>query len=61
MYIEGLRVITSEILYVFSQDRFLYKQTVQIRLKCRLVRHLIWVFTVCQGTHLGLSIPQSVN
>ena len=30
-------------------------------MKCRAVRHLIWVFTVCQSTHLGVSRIQRVK
>ena len=26
-----------------------------------LMRHFIWVFTVCHSTHLGVSSPQRVN
>ena len=30
-------------------------------MKCRLMRHFSWVFTVCQSTQLGFSRPQRVN
>ena len=30
--------------------------TVQILMKCRILRHFIWVFTFRQRTHLGVSI-----
>ena len=30
-------------------------------MKCRTMRHFIWVFTVCQSTHFGVSGLQRVN
>ena len=30
-------------------------------MKCRIMRHFIWVFTVCQSTNLGASTIQSVK
>ena len=30
-------------------------------MKCRIVRHFIWVFTVYQSTHLGVSGPRRVK
>ena len=29
-------------------------------MKCLIVRHVIWAFTVCQSTFLGVSSPQKV-
>ena len=36
-------------------------QKVQTLLKCSIKLHFIWVFTVCQSTHLGVSSIQWVN
>ena len=36
----------------FSEDRFFFKQTVQTLMKCRILRHFIWVFTVCKSIHI---------
>ena len=33
----------------------------QIQMKCRIMRHFIWVFTVCQSICLGVSDRQRVN
>ena len=30
-------------------------------MKCRIMLHFIWVFTVCKSTHLGVSLIQRVN
>ena len=30
-------------------------------MKCRILRHFIWVFTVCQNTPIGVSTLQRVN
>ena len=30
-------------------------------IKCRIMRHFIWVFTICQSTRLGVSDLQSVT
>ena len=30
-------------------------------MKCRIKRHFIWVFTVCQSNHLGVSSIQRVD
>ena len=30
-------------------------------MKCRTMRHFIWVFTVCKNTHLGVSCIQRVK
>ena len=30
-------------------------------MKCRIKRHFIWVFTVCQSTRLGVSGPKRVK
>ena len=36
----------------------LSSQTVQTQMKCCILLHFIWVFTVCQSTHLGMSSIQ---
>ena len=36
-------------------------QTVQNLMKCSFMLHFIWVFTVCQGSRLGVSSIQRVN
>ena len=56
VYIEGPQVIISEKKHCISfyGYRFcLSKQCTSI--KCRIMRHFIWVFTLCQSTSLGVS------
>ena len=51
VFIEGSHVM------IFKKNVFLsLKQTVQILMKCRVLWHFIWVFIVCKGTRLGVSI-----
>ena len=38
-----------------SQMIYFSKQTVQTQMKCSIMLHFIWVFTVCQSTHLEVS------
>ena len=38
----------------FSEDR-----TVQTLMRCRILLHFIWVYNVCQSTHLEVSGTQS--
>ena len=48
--------------FSFSDCRLiLSSQTVQTLMKCCIMQHFIWVFTVCQSTHLGVSFLQRVN
>ena len=52
--IEGYHDITCpKILYFLLWS--LSQQTVQTLMKCRIMRHFIWVFTVRQRTRLGVS------
>ena len=39
----------------------LLKQTVQTLMKCSIMLHFIWVFTVCQSTSLGVSRTERVS
>ena len=44
-----------------SEDFFVSSKTVQTLMKYRLMRHFIWVFTLCQGTCLPVSRIKLVN
>ena len=59
MYIEGSQVIISPKNIVFlSLNIYFSWQTVQILMKCCILRHFIWVFIVCQSLFdLILYIP----
>ena len=62
VYIEGSHVIISKkILYFLLCRSILSKQTVQTLMKYRSMWHFILVFTVYQGTCLGVSGPQRIN
>ena len=55
IYFEGSQVIIFENIVFFSLKIDLKsKQTVQTLMKCRIMRHFIRVFTVCQSTLLGV-------
>ena len=49
-----------KIILIFLKITLSY-QTVHILMKCRIMRHFIWVFTDCQDTGLGVSGPQGVK
>ena len=40
-------MISKKILYFFSEDHFCLDP-----MKCHIMQHFIWVFTVCQSQHL---------
>ena len=62
VYIEGSQVIFKKnLLYFFLLIPILFKQTVQARMKCSIMLHFIWVFTVCQTTCLEISSLCSVK
>ena len=44
-----------KLLYFLSEDLFLPKEIVKIQMKCCIMRHFIWVFTICKGAGLGAS------
>ena len=48
-------------LYFSPHGSFLSQKTVQTLMKCRILRHFIWVFTVLQSTHLGVCSIQRVK
>ena len=45
----------------FPVKIFLSKQRVLNLLKCRVMQHAIWVFTVCKSIHLGVFSLQGVK
>ena len=45
----------------FLWRTILFQQTVQSLMKCRIMRHFIWVFAVCQSTRLGVSSLKRVK
>ena len=49
------------ILYLFLWRTILSWQTVQTLMKCRILRHFIWVFTVCKSTHFEFSSPRKLT
>ena len=49
------------ILYLFLWRTILSLQTVQTLMKCRILRHFIWVFTVCKSTRFEFSSPQKLT
>ena len=50
-----------KIFHFLLRISILSKQTMQTLMKCRNMRHFIWVFTVCQSTLLEVSIRQRVK
>ena len=48
-------------MYFFLCRLILSQQTVHTMMKCRMMRHFIWVFTDCQFTRLGFCCLQRVN
>ena len=47
--------------YVQSIQIKCLNQTVQTQTKCHIMWHFIWVFAVCQSTHIGVSGLQRVK
>ena len=49
-----------QLLFSFSEDRFVLNsadpEAEQTLMKYHIMWHFIWVFTVCQCAHLGLSV-----
>ena len=50
-----------QIVYFFLWSLILSYQTVQILMKCCIMWHFIWVYTVCQSTRFGVSGLQKVK
>ena len=61
IYIEGLQLIISNKGHTSYFNSSLSYQTVQTLMKCRHMRHFIWVFTVCFSTRLVVSSPQTTQ
>ena len=65
LYFKGLRVVVSKLrrISVLECCFNLSKQCrIIILMKCRILPHFIWVFTVCQSTpHLGVSTIHRVK
>ena len=66
LYIEGSQILIFKNCCIsFSEDPFCFSK--QYRpdemlpyAKVNIMRHFIWIFTVCQSTNLGVSGPQRV-
>ena len=43
---------TKVLLYLFLRRSILSKQTMKTLIKCPVLQHFIWVFSVCKNTHL---------
>ena len=54
-------VIKIFVLSIFEWPFYTGIAVVQIHMKCSILQHFTWDFTVCQSTHLGVSSLQRVN
>ena len=62
VYVKGSQVIISKLRCILVSEGFFSPcQTVQILMKCLIVWHFIWIFTVCQSTCSGVSSVQRVD
>ena len=55
LYFKGLPFKSSIKLCISVPDVCFYLSKLQTQMKCRLMRHFIWVFTVCHSTCLLVS------
>ena len=53
--VSQLEIFIKLLMHFCHEDLFLYMQTVQTLMKFRMMRHFIYVFTICQITCLQVS------
>ena len=62
VYVKGSQVIISKLRCILVSEGFFSPcQTVQTLMKCLMVWHFIWIFTVCHSTCSGVSSVQRVD
>ena len=54
-------IIFKKYCILLSGDIFLPLQMVDTLMKCSIMLHFIWVFTVCKSTRLGVSQIQAIK